>query len=125
MNAIVRSPRRFDRRLYLGASLVFFALVFWTFARTFYLKPLFGTPALPALLHIHGAVMSGWVVLLVVQSGLIAVHRVRWHRRLGVFGAVWAVLVVILGSVTTLNAAAREVRALMANAIPRAPAKLT
>lgn len=110
VNAIVRSPRRFDRRLYLGASLIFFALVFWTFARTFYLKPFFGTPPLSALLHIHGAVMSGWVVLLVVQTSLIAAHRVQWHRRLGVFGAVWAALVVSLGSITTLHAAAREVR---------------
>ena len=110
MNATVRSQRRFDRRLYLGASLIFFALVFWTFAHTFYLKPFFGTPPLSALLHIHGAVMSGWVVLLVVQTSLIAAHRVHWHRRVGVFGAVWAGLVVLFGSITTLHAAAREVR---------------
>jgi hypothetical protein len=110
VTAIVRSPRRFDRRLYLGAGLIFLALVFWTFARTFYLKPFFGTPPLSALLHIHGAVMTGWVVLLVVQTSLIAAHRVQWHRRLGVFGAVWAALVVIVGSFTTLHAAAREVR---------------
>jgi hypothetical protein len=71
MNAIVRSQRRFDRRLYLGASLIFFALVFWTFARTFYLRPFFGASPLSALLHIHGAVMTGWVVLLVVQTSLI------------------------------------------------------
>jgi hypothetical protein len=110
MNAIIRSQRRFGRRLYLGASLIFFALVFWTFARTFYLQRFFGTPPLSALLHIHGAVMSGWVLLLVLQTGLIAAHRVRWHRRLGVFGAVWAALLVIVGSFTTLHAAAREVR---------------
>jgi hypothetical protein len=110
MNANRRSQRRFDRRLYLGASLIFFALVFWTFARTFYLQRFFGTPPLSALLHIHGAVMSGWVLLLVLQTGLIAAHRVRWHRRLGVFGAVWAALLVIVGSFTTLHAAAREVR---------------
>src|SRR5665213_4439617 len=77
MNSSVRSSRRFDRRLYLGASLIFLALVFWTFARTFYLKPFFGTPPLSALLHIHGVVMSGWVVLLVVHTSLIAAHRVR------------------------------------------------
>ncbi len=110
MKAIVRSERRFDRRLYLGASLIFFALVFWTFARTFYLRPLFGKPPLSTLLHIHGAVMTGWVVLLVVQTSLIAAHRVQWHRRLGVFGTVWATLVVLFGSITTLHAAAREVR---------------
>jgi hypothetical protein len=110
MPGAAQSVARFERRFYLGASLVFLVLVFWTFARTFYLKPLFGAAPLPLLLHLHGVVMSGWVVLLVVQSGLVAVRRVAWHRRLGVFGAVWAGLVVLLGAVTTLHAAAREVR---------------
>ncbi|MGH7669819.1 MAG: hypothetical protein ACRENQ_10040 [Gemmatimonadaceae bacterium] len=107
----IRKPQpRFERRFYLGMSFAFLALVFWTFARTFYLKGFFATPALSPLLDIHGVVMSGWVLLLVVQSSLIAVHRVRWHRRLGVLGVGWAVLVVILGSVTTVHAAGREVR---------------
>ncbi len=105
------SRQPFERRFYLGFSIVFLALVFWTFARSFYLKAFYHTPALPLLLHIHGVVMSGWVILLVVQSSLIAAHRVRWHRRLGVFSTAWAALVVILGSVTTLHAAVREVRA--------------
>ena len=90
MNSIVGLSRRFDRRLYLGASFIFLALVFWTFARTFYLRRLFGTPPMSGLLHVHGAVMTGWVVLLVVQSSLIAARRVHWHRRLGVLGAAWA-----------------------------------
>ncbi|HXJ15210.1 MAG TPA: hypothetical protein VNH19_23295, partial [Candidatus Limnocylindrales bacterium] len=68
------------------------------------------TPPLSVLLHIHGTVMTGWVVLLVAQTTLIAAHRVQWHRRLGIFGAVWAALVVLFGSITTLHAAAREVR---------------
>ena len=106
-----RGPQpRLDRLFYLGISATFLALVFWTFARTFYLKAFFGTPALSLLLHVHGAVMTGWVVLLVAQTSLIAAHRVRWHRRLGVAGVGWAVLVVTLGSVTTVHAAAREVR---------------
>ena len=110
MDTSVSSERRFNRRLYLGASLLFFALVFWTFARTFYLKHFFVSPSLSILLYIHGTVMTGWVVLLVAQTGLVAARRVQWHRQLGVFGAVWAGLVVLLGSITTLHAAAREVR---------------
>ena len=106
-----RTSRRFERRFYLGISVLFLALVGWTFARTYYLRPLFNPLPLPLLLDVHGLVMTGWVVLLVVQSALIAARRVRWHRRVGVFGTVWAALVVILGSVTTLHAAAREVRA--------------
>jgi hypothetical protein len=104
------ASKRFDRFLYLSTSLFFLALVFWTFSRTFYLQRFFHTPPLSALLYVHGTVMTGWVVLLVVQTSLIAARRVQWHRWLGVFGAVWAALVVLLGSITTLHAVAREVR---------------
>lgn len=118
MDTFQIATRRFERPFYLGIACLFLALVLWTFARTFYLKSFFGTPALPLLLHIHGLVMTGWPVLLVVQASLISARRVDLHRRVGVFGAIWAALVVILGSVTTIHAAAREVRAhsQMANA---------
>ena len=109
--AAPRSFRRFERRFYLGTSILFLALVGWTFARTYYLRPFFGEAPLPLLLHVHGMVMTGWVVLLVVQSGLIAGRQVQWHRRLGVVGSAWAALVVLLGTTTTIHAAAREVRA--------------
>jgi hypothetical protein len=112
MNAMAAARTvRGERRFYLGAAFVFLALVVWVFARTYYFKRWFGTPALPVLLHVHGAVMSGWVVLLALQSGLVAARRVPWHRRVGVFGACWAVLVVVMGSVTTVHAASRAVRA--------------
>lgn len=96
--------------LYLIASLIFAGLVFVAFERSFYLAWFFGTPALSSLLLVHAVVMSGWVLLVVVQAGLVAVHRTPWHRRLGMFGAAWGALVVVLGSVTTLCASAREVR---------------
>jgi hypothetical protein len=53
--------------------------------------------------------MTGWVVLLAAQSGLAGVGQIRWHRNLGWMGAVWALLVIVLGSATTLAASAREV----------------
>ena len=114
----VNSPsfRRFERRFYLGLGVAFAALVFYTFARSYYLKWAFSTPPLPQLIHIHGVVMTGWVVLFIAQSGLIVAQRVNWHRQLGTLGAAWAVLVVILGSTTTLHAASREVHAHSRNA---------
>jgi hypothetical protein len=111
MNAIAGAGRRERNAFHVGAACVFLGLVVWVFARTYYFKLWFGTPALPVLLHVHGAVMSGWVVLLAVQSGLVAAGRVRWHRRLGVFGAAWAVLVVAMGCAATVHAASRAVRA--------------
>lgn len=104
------SPRLgFDRRFYLGASVAAIALVFWGFAQSYYLKLFFGTPELSPRLHFHGAVMSSWLIIFFVQAFLISSRRVAAHRRLGMVGLLVAVLVVILGTTTTFNAAAREV----------------
>ena len=109
MNALLSPRRRFDHRFYLGAGFIALGLVFWGFAHTYYLKLIFESPPLPVRLHIHGAVMSSWLVLFFAQACLISARRVDWHRRLGLVGVVIAILVVILGSTTTFNAAAREV----------------
>jgi hypothetical protein len=109
MNALLTVPRKFDRRFYLGAGLVALGLVFWGFAHTYYLKLIFATPALSTRLHIHGAVMSSWLVLFVAQAFLISARRTDLHRRLGIIGIFIAIGVVLVGSTTTINAAAREV----------------
>ena len=96
-------------RLYLVAGILFLTGVLWSFARSYFLRALFMATPLPVPLRLHGMVMTGWVLLLVVQSGLVAIHRIRWHRLLGFGGAGWAVLVVASGSIATVHAAAREV----------------
>ena len=80
------------------------------FARSYYLKSFFGRPPLPVLLHVHGVIMTAWCALFFVQTYLIATHRVRAHRRLGIFGAVLAFLVASIGTYATVAATAREVR---------------
>jgi hypothetical protein len=82
-------------------------LVFVGFARSYFLKGLFAAPALPPLVHLHGFVMTGWFVLFLVQARLIATHRTALHRRLGVVGAVWALLVLVVGFATAIHAARR------------------
>jgi uncharacterized membrane protein HdeD (DUF308 family) len=109
MNALLTVPRKFDRRFYLGAGIVAVGLAFWGFAHTYYLKFIFATPALSARLHIHGAVMSSWLVLFVAQACLISGRRTDLHRRLGIAGILVAIGVVLVGSTTTIDAAAREV----------------
>ena len=110
MSAVSGSLGLRGRRFYLGAGAAALGLVFWGFARSYYLKLLFGSPELPVRLHIHGAVMTSWVVLFFIQTFLVARRRIDLHRRLGAFGSVIAVLVVVVGSLATLHAAAREVR---------------
>jgi len=99
-------PRRgADRAIYTWAALAAVLIVFAGFARTYYLKGVFGSPALPGLLHLHGLVMTSWFILFVVQVRLAAVKRVDLHRRLGWLGAFLAVLVLSVGTITAITAA--------------------
>lgn len=97
-----------DRRLYTWMTVFIPIIVLAGFARTYYLKGFFGTPALPGLLvHLHGIVMTSWVALFVTQVWLVASRRTRLHQRLGVLGAILAVLVLFVGILTAISAAAR------------------
>ena len=77
----------------MSAALIVF--VFLGFAPTYYLRPVSAGP-IPAYLHVHGAAMTAWFLLLFVQTALIATRRRAVHRRLGLAGAVVAVVVVLL-----------------------------
>lgn len=97
-----------DRHLYIWVAVFIPVIVLLGFARTYYLKGLFGTPALPGLLvHLHGLLMTSWVVLFIVQVWLVSARRTRVHQRLGVLGAILAALVLLVGAVTAISAAAR------------------
>jgi len=106
--AATRPPRRADHPYYAWGGAAAFAVVLAGFARTYYLKLLFGAPALSWLLHLHGALMTSWFALFFVQTYLIASHRVHLHRRLGVFGAMLAAMIVVVGSTVALRFGARE-----------------
>jgi hypothetical protein len=102
------SARVNDRRLYILAAILTPLIVLAGFARTYYLKFFFGTPDLPGrIVHLHGIIMTAWVVLFVTQISLIATRRTRVHQRLGIIGGVLAALVVIVGILTALFAATR------------------
>jgi hypothetical protein len=109
MAATPKMPGRVnDRRLYILAAILTPLIVLAGFARTYYLKPFFNTPDLfGRIVHVHGIVMTAWVVLFVVQISLVATRRTRIHQRLGILGAGLAALVVIVGILTALYAAAR------------------
>jgi hypothetical protein len=97
-----------DRSLYTWVAVFSPIIVLMGFARTYYLKGFFGTPALPSLLvHLHGIVMTSWVFLFVAQVLLVAGRRTRVHQRLGVLGAVLAALVILVGVATAVSSAAR------------------
>jgi hypothetical protein len=98
--------RRFDRRLYMTAAAAFALIVFWGFHRTYYLKPLFDTAPLPSrLVHLHGLLMTAWVVLFVVQVRLVSTLKIRVHQRLGYAAIGLAAAILAVGLVTAVRAA--------------------
>ena len=100
--AAVRGRRRF----YVGIALAIAITVFAGFAPTYYLRSYYQSTPLRGLLHLHGVVFTGWVLLFLVQSTLVSAGRVALHRRLGVAGAVGAALLVVVGTTTAITQAA-------------------
>lgn len=94
-----------ERRIYIAAAIAFPLIVLAGFGRTYYLKGFFDVPAVPTLLHLHGIVMTAWVLLFVTQVWLISARRVRLHQKLGYAGIALAVLVVAVGGAAGLTVA--------------------
>ena len=94
-----------ERRIYIAAAVLFPLIVLIGFARTYYLKGFFEAPAVPTLLHLHGVVMTAWVLLFVTQVWLISSRRVKLHQKLGYAGIGLAVLVVAVGGAAGLTVA--------------------
>ena len=92
-----------ERRYYLIAAVGIIVVVLAGFSIDFDL--LFDMSSLSFLVRAHGLVMFAWVGVFFTQVFLVARHRVDLHRRLGIFGATLALLIVIIGTYTSIVAA--------------------
>lgn len=54
-------------------------------------------PPAPKIIYVHAFVFTMWLVILTAQVLFVLGDRVAWHKKLGLFAAFWAGLVVILG----------------------------
>jgi len=105
---VIRRPSRIaDRVFFSSMVLLLLATVLWGFSRTYFLAGMVRAPLPNHLIHIHGAVFTLWMVLLVVQTALISARQVRIHRTLGMFGFGLAVLMLLLGTLASINALRR------------------
>ncbi|MCI0623481.1 MAG: hypothetical protein L0387_17780 [Acidobacteria bacterium] len=100
--------RRYDDVFFSGMALLLLATVFVGFARTYYLAGVFRAPLPSLIIHVHGAVFSCWILLLVTQISLVSAGRVDIHRRLGIAGMLLACLMVIVGVLAATDSLVRE-----------------
>ncbi len=110
--------RRSSAAFYTWGAVAAVLVVLAGFTRTFYLNPYLAKFPLTGLQELHGAIMTTWFATFAVQARLVASGRTRIHRRVGVFGAVVAALVLIVGTTTAI------VGARLGHAPPGAPPPL-
>ncbi len=90
------------RYFYFAMSLLLAAIVVDGFKRT--VNDNLFHPAIPRpfILWIHASAFTAWVIFFILQSTLVRVHRVSWHRSIGWFGAGLATVMVPLGVTTAI-----------------------
>jgi hypothetical protein len=91
-----------DKYFYFAMSLIFAAIVGSGFSRTVDQNLFHASIPRPMVLWFHGAAFSSWIVFYILQSTLVRVHKVSWHRLLGWFGAALAACMVVLGLITAI-----------------------
>jgi hypothetical protein len=87
------------RYFFVAMATLILLTVFVGFAPSFYLRSSFHPDhELSVVLHIHGILFSAWIVLLLVQTVLIAKGSRRLHQRLGwvTVGVAAAMLLLVL-----------------------------
>lgn len=82
--------------------------VFIGFAHTYFLAGMMVAKLPNPLVHVHGAIFSTWIALLVVQVALAATGRIKLHMRLGLYGVWLAPLMVLIGFTTLVDAVKRN-----------------
>jgi len=86
--------------------------VFGGFGMTYLFPLTTGTfPPAPPIVHLHGLLFFSWMIILVVQAGLVGAGNVRLHRSLGTYGIAHATAIIYTGILLQLIASGGGYRA--------------
>ncbi|GAC1426879.1 MAG: hypothetical protein NVSMB62_24510 [Acidobacteriaceae bacterium] len=96
-----------DRVFFIGMIIAMWATVLFGFSKTYFMAGMVTAPLPNKLIHIHGAAFTLWMILLAVQTGLVAVRKIVWHRTLGLVGFGLAIMMVVLGLLASTDALRR------------------
>jgi hypothetical protein len=106
--AALEPVRRFNPSFFFWMTLAMAFFVFGGFGMQSFVPALQGNfPPAPPIVHLHGVVFIGWMILLVVQSALVGAGHVRLHRALGVWGIAQGTATILIGLMMQLVASAR------------------
>ncbi len=95
-------PIKWDRPFFISMLVAVWLAILSGFVYNNVQKYLTGHLTYPWIVHIHAAFFMGWLVLFTTQLVLVHRGKVGTHRRLGVYGAALAAVMVILGVMTAI-----------------------
>jgi hypothetical protein len=101
--------RTVERLFFGGMAILLCVIVIIGFTPTYFGAGMMHAPLPNTLLHIHGGVFTIWMVLYLVQTALISVRRVAWHRTFGTIAFCLPPVMICLGTVAAIDALARGV----------------
>ncbi len=107
---VVRNPSR-PRWFYPAITLILIAMVVRGFWPSYFGPLVSGGVTRPWIIHVHGLIFVGWMALLLAQVSLVAMGRVRLHRRVGNIGIAYGGLVLVIGLAVSFVAPVLHVRA--------------
>ena len=98
-----------ERRFFTWMAVAMAAAVFAGFARTYFLAGFNDgpKPVLTPGVHLHGALMTAWILLLIVQTRLIAAGRRDIHKLMGIAGVAIGAGVLVMGIFTAIHSERR------------------
>jgi hypothetical protein len=99
-----------ERAFFFWMAFAMIAVVFIGFASTWFLRPWLEPPGflpLTPLVWLHGLLFTAWAALFMTQVSLVAAGRTDLHRKLGLAGMGFAVVLPIVGIFASLYGALR------------------
>lgn len=94
-----------DKIIFLTAAIVFPLIVLIGYSKTYYFSAFFSdvAPIANSLVHLHGIVMSVWVLYFAAQIALVKTKNVKLHMTLGLIGIALAFAVVVVCAATAYD----------------------
>ena len=92
-----RAARRAGRQFYVALAVFLFLMIMVGFWPSYYGPLVRGAARAPLILHVHGVVFIGWMLLLIAQTLFAARGELRTHRALGNFGIGYGTVVWLMG----------------------------
>lgn len=92
------------RYFYFAMAVLLAVIVWYGFSHTIEENLFHPSFARPRVLYVHAAVFGGWMVLFLVQTGLVALARKRrWHRWLGWLGVAMGCVMPVIGAWSAIS----------------------